>query len=261
MASITLRSVKGSPLTNNEIDANFSNINTEVGTKLTASEYTASDVLEKLLTVDGNGSGLDADTVDGYNPSTTNTSNTIVLRDASGNFSAGNISANLTGNVSGNISGNAATVTNGVYTNQSYNNPSWITGLAGSKVTSIPNSSLTNSAITINGVSVSLGGSISISGSSNTWTAQQTFRDSLFSITDETDTTKVLNFQLSGISTGNTRVLFAPDETGTIATQSYTQNYVQTAGRNSQGSKSVESVSLGIPLNSRGVDGDIIYQY
>lgn len=33
MATITLRSVKGSPLTNSEIDDNFSNINTEVGTK------------------------------------------------------------------------------------------------------------------------------------------------------------------------------------------------------------------------------------
>jgi hypothetical protein len=33
---------------------------------LPASSYTASDVLTKLKTVDGSGSGLDADTVDGY---------------------------------------------------------------------------------------------------------------------------------------------------------------------------------------------------
>lgn len=33
------------------------------------------------------------------------------------------------------ISGNAATVTNGVYTNASYANPAWITGLAGTKIT------------------------------------------------------------------------------------------------------------------------------
>jgi hypothetical protein len=33
------------------------------------------------------------------------------------------------------ISGNAATVTNGVYSNGSYSNPSWITALAGSKIT------------------------------------------------------------------------------------------------------------------------------
>ncbi len=34
-----------------------------------------------------------------------------------------------------NISGNAGTVTNGVYTNSSYSNPSWITSLIGSKIT------------------------------------------------------------------------------------------------------------------------------
>lgn len=261
MATITLRSVKGSPLTNNEIDANFDNINNEVGTKLNASAYTAADVLSKLLTVDGLGSGLDADLLDGFSQDTANTANAIVRRDASGNFSAGTITANLTGNVNG----NASTVTNGVYTNQSYSNPSWITSLAGSKVTSIPNSSLTNSSISINGVSVALGGSISISGSTNVWTAQQTFRDSLFSITDETDTSKVLNFQLSGISTGTTRVLFAPNESGTIATQSYVQSYaqsyVQTAGQNSQGTKTVQSVASGTPSNATGVDGDIIYQF
>jgi hypothetical protein len=52
-----------------------------------------------------------------------NTASAIVARDASGNFSAGTITASLTGNVTGNVSGssgsttgNAATVTNGVYT-------------------------------------------------------------------------------------------------------------------------------------------------
>jgi hypothetical protein len=104
MATITLRATKGSPLTNTEVDTNFTNINTEVGTKLTASSYTAADVLSKLLTVDGTGSGLDADTLDGLNSATANTVSTIVARDASGNFSAGTITANLTGAVTGNAS-------------------------------------------------------------------------------------------------------------------------------------------------------------
>lgn len=34
-----------------------------------------------------------------------------------------------------NISGNAGTVTNGVYTNGTYSNPTWLTSLAGSKIT------------------------------------------------------------------------------------------------------------------------------
>ncbi len=46
----------------------------------------------------------------------------------------GNVTGNLTGNVTGDVSGNAGTVTNGVYTTGSYNDPSWITGLSGAKI-------------------------------------------------------------------------------------------------------------------------------
>lgn len=66
MAQITLRNVKGSPLTNQEVDDNFNTLNTLASAALPAASYTASDVLAKMLTVDGSGSGLDADTVDGY---------------------------------------------------------------------------------------------------------------------------------------------------------------------------------------------------
>lgn len=120
MAVIVLRTTKGSPLTIAEADANFNNLNTEVGSKLDASAYTAADILNKIKTVDGSGSGLDADTVDGFEQATTNTASTLVRRDASGNFTAGTITAtsfigNLTGNVtgsfSGTLSGNASNVT------------------------------------------------------------------------------------------------------------------------------------------------------
>ena len=112
MATITLRSTKGSPLTNTEVDNNFSNINTEVGTKLTASSYTAADVLTKLLTVDGSGTGLDADKLDGLQSATANTVSTIVARDASGNFSAGTITATtFSGTHSGIASLTSGTIT------------------------------------------------------------------------------------------------------------------------------------------------------
>lgn len=65
MATLTLRSVKGSPLTNNEVDGNFTALNNEIATKLDATSYNAADVLTKLKTVDGSGSGLDADTLRG----------------------------------------------------------------------------------------------------------------------------------------------------------------------------------------------------
>ena len=50
---------------------------------------------------------------------------------------SGSISpTNITSGIAGiDISGNAATVTNGVYTTGSYANPSWITSMAGSKIT------------------------------------------------------------------------------------------------------------------------------
>jgi hypothetical protein len=119
MATIVLRSVKGSPLTIAEADANFDNLNTEVGTKLTATEYTAADVLTKVKTVDGTGSGLDADLLDGLNTSVNDTSgNSVVIR-SSGNFSANIITANLVGNVTGNVTGNLTGTVTGNATNVS----------------------------------------------------------------------------------------------------------------------------------------------
>ena len=44
----------------------------------------------------------------------------------------------ITGTITNDTSGNAATVTNGIYTNESHSNPSWITGLAWSKITGAP---------------------------------------------------------------------------------------------------------------------------
>jgi phage-related tail fiber protein len=102
MATLILRLIKGSPLTSAEMDANYTNLNDDIATKLPTASYTASDVLNKIKTVDGSGSGLDADLLDGLNADSANTVNTIVARDASGNFSANIITATLSGNVSGN---------------------------------------------------------------------------------------------------------------------------------------------------------------
>jgi hypothetical protein len=119
MALITLRSVKGSPLTIAEADANFTNLNTEVGQKLDAVEYNAADILTKLRTVDGSTSGLDADLLDGLNSSNSHIPDTasIVARDTSGNFSATTVSANLIGNVTGNVIGNLTGTVTGNATN------------------------------------------------------------------------------------------------------------------------------------------------
>jgi hypothetical protein len=117
MATIVLRSVKGSPLTIAEADANFDNLNSEVGTKLTATDYSASDVLTKIKTVDGVGSGLDADLLDGLNTSSSDTSGNSVVTRSSGNFSANIITANLVGAVTGNVTGNLTGTVTGNATN------------------------------------------------------------------------------------------------------------------------------------------------
>lgn len=123
MAAITLRNIKGSPLTITEMDNNFSNINVELGSKLDVTSYTAADVLNKIKTVDGATSGLDADVLQGYLPSITSVANTVVVRDSSSKIVAsnfmgnligdvtGNVTGDVTGNVTGNATGTASTIT------------------------------------------------------------------------------------------------------------------------------------------------------
>ena len=56
---------------------------------LQASSYTASDVLTKIKTVDGSGSGLDADMLDGFHASQTPQPNTIPVANSSGKIDDG----------------------------------------------------------------------------------------------------------------------------------------------------------------------------
>ena len=79
--------------------------------------FAAAALLTAIKTVDGAGSGLDADLLDGMTSATANTANTIVARDASGNFSAGTITANITGNVTGNVTGTTTNATLAVTAN------------------------------------------------------------------------------------------------------------------------------------------------
>ena len=130
---ITLRAVKGTPLLNSEVDTNFTNLKTAIDA------YTAADVLIKIKTVDGSGSGLDADTVDSLNTSSTDTTGNSIVSRASGNFSAGTITATLVGNVTGNVTGTAGHV---AYSGLTGITPTWnqnTTGLAaGLSTTLVP---------------------------------------------------------------------------------------------------------------------------
>ena len=254
MATITYRLVKGQALTNAEIDANFENLNDELATKLDAVDYNASDVLAKLLTVDGASSQLDADRLDGLDTSPLNIPSTVVNRDSNGNFAANEITASkfigqlelapfkritfegdtddsfettLTvqnptqdrtislPNVSGTLvsSGDTGTVTN--------------TMLQGN----IANSKLSNSAITIDGVPVQLGGSVSIASANFDWSGNHKFIDDNFVLKDNFDASKQVKFQVSNVTSQSTVTLTVPSLSGTIATETWTQNnFVNTTG-------------------------------
>lgn len=90
--ALLLRLNKAAPLTNAETDNNFLYLD-GVCTSLTNLKLNTSDLLAQIKLIDGIGSGVDADKVQGYTPSDQALINSIVLRDASGNFSANTITA------------------------------------------------------------------------------------------------------------------------------------------------------------------------
>jgi len=276
MATIILRSIKGSPLTITEVDDNFTALNTDVGNRVLTTDFTDAAVLAKVKNVDGAGSGLDADTVDGLNPSSTNTNSTIVSRNSSGNFAAeqitattfiGGISVPTTGSFvyNGSSSGSITFSIPAVAGSNTLTFPAVtgnvVTTADSGTVTnamlsgSIANAKLANSSISIDGNAVSLGGSVSISSGNITWTGAQTFRDNKWTMTDNLDTSKAFVFEASGITTGNTRTLTIPNSDGTLALQSYVTSYVQTSTQNSSGNKTISAATP-----SGGASGDIWYQ-
>ena len=87
---------------------------------------------------------------------------------------------------------------------------------------SIPNAQLANSTVTIGSTALALGGTAStISGVSSFTSSAIVTNDDGFRIRDNSDNTKQLAFECSGISGSTTRTLTAPDESGTISTESF----------------------------------------
>lgn len=86
----------------------------------------------------------------------------------------------------------------------------------------IPNAQLQNNSITLGSSSVALGGTLStLSGITSFSCDSITTKDSGFRIQDNADTSKQLAFECSGISGSTTRTLTAPDDSGTISTESF----------------------------------------
>jgi len=88
----------------------------------------------------------------------------------------------------------------------------------------IPNSKLANSSVTVGSTAIALGGSsTTLTGLSSVTSTAVVTNDNGFRIRDNSDNTKQLAFECSGISGSTTRTLTAPDASGTIATQAYVQ--------------------------------------
>ena len=86
----------------------------------------------------------------------------------------------------------------------------------------IPNAQLQNNSITLGSSSVALGGTLStLSGITSFSCDSITTKDSGFRIQDNADTSKQLAFECSGISGSTTRTLTAPNDSGTISTESF----------------------------------------
>lgn len=92
----------------------------------------------KFLTTDGTGTKWEviSDTIVAAANQLTGTTLAPTVTSAPGLTTIGTlIDLAVTNPILGNITGNAATVTDGVYTTGTYNDPTWITALAGSKIT------------------------------------------------------------------------------------------------------------------------------
>ena len=91
----------------------------------------------------------------------------------------------------------------------------------------IPNSQLANSSVTVGSTAIALGNSsTTLTGLSSVTSTAVVTNDSGFRIRDNSDNTKQLAFECSGISTSTTRTLTVPDSNGTIATQAYVNSQI-----------------------------------
>ena len=87
---------------------------------------------------------------------------------------------------------------------------------------SIPNAQLANSTVTVGSTAISLGSSATtITGLSSLTSDAVVTNDNGFRVRDNSDNTKQLAFECSGISGSTTRTMTVPDSNGTISTEQF----------------------------------------
>lgn len=96
------------------------------------------------------------------------------------------------------------------------------TGTVLTTASSIANSNLANSSLTIGSTGIALGGSATtFTGLASITSTAVVTNDSGFRIRNNSDNTKIAAFSSASITAGQTRTLTFPDASGTIATQAY----------------------------------------
>lgn len=106
-SNIVLRSTKGYPLTNAELDNNFKFLSASVIEKLNIVDFNPLSIVSRINALSATQAGLNANLLRGSAPSITATGSSIVLRDTSGNIT--------TNTFIGNLQGNATTATNATF--------------------------------------------------------------------------------------------------------------------------------------------------
>lgn len=113
-SSLVLRSVKGRPLTNNELDNNFRFLGNGLTQKLNTVDFNAQSIVSRINTLTFTQANLNANLVRGNAPSQSATGLTLALRDSSGNLTANTFLGNLQGNAATATNANFATISGNV---------------------------------------------------------------------------------------------------------------------------------------------------
>jgi len=115
----------------------------------------------------------------------------------------------------------------------------------------IPNSQLANSSVTVGSTGIALGSSATtIAGLSSLTSSAIVTDDNGFRVRDNSDNTKQLAFECSGISGSTTRTMTIPDADGTIATQAYVNSQISAEDLDI----TADSGTIAIDLNSEVLD-------
>jgi hypothetical protein len=113
-SSIVLRSEKGYPLTNDELDNNFKFLSLSLTQKLNVVDFTPEAIVERINELSAEEANLDAFALQGLFPSYGTDTNTIAVRDEAGTITATNFFGALEGNADTATLADRATIANNV---------------------------------------------------------------------------------------------------------------------------------------------------